>query len=432
MSAFDRYEEARRILVRAVAELKGGEYPTARRYLERIFTLPATADQKADAHYWLSEISETEGEKREHLHAALTYDLAHHRARKSLALLDGKLNAEEVINPDAFSPTVPEGVTQREGDRFECPTCGSRMVYTPDGESLYCEYCANRQSLRNGEMAEEQAFVLGISTAKGHQKAVATQAFECQACGAVYLLPPETLAFTCPHCDATYALVQAEVRELIPPDGIIPFAIDAETAQTRLQEALRGGKQVLASATPGALTGLYLPAWTFDIGGTLKWTGYVEVQENQTYPVRDSRTVHFDDLFVSACQSQTDLFLACLQTFTAADVQPFAPEYTANWLAESYTITMSDAAVEGRSLAFKRAKAEQRERLRSDRVKNLQFTSDEILIESYKLVLVPVWVGEVVYEGQSYPVLVNGKSGKVHLQHPPGKIAKFIDSLFGN
>ena len=429
MSAFDSFEEARRMLVRAVAEIKGGEYPTARRYLERVMNVPSTSDQKADAYFWLSQIAETVEEKRDHLESALGYDMTHHRARKELAILDGRLSENEIIDPDQFEPTTPTETQQRGANRFECPTCGARMVFSADGQTLVCEHCEmeGRSGEENGTI--EQEFVVGISQAKGHQQARAMQAFECTSCGAVYLLGPQTLSITCAHCDSTYSIIQSEVRELIPPEGIVPMSVSEAEAEKRIKQTAQEWDKKLAGMRIISLKGVYLPAWTFDLEGQIKWTGYVEYQEGQTVPVRDGRPVHFDDLFVPAGKPEPKFFAEMLMDLKADDVAAFQPEYLANWLAESYQIPMSDAAVNARALAFKLAQRQAYERSHLSQVQNLQYYSGDILLASYKLVLVPVWIGEAVFEDMQLNLLVNGKSGQVYMDKPGNWMKKALNSL---
>lgn len=427
-----QFEEARRMLVRAIAELKDHQYISARRYLERMISIPSTADQKAEAYFWLSEIAETKEEKRDHLHSALGYDLTHHRARKSLAILEGRLKPEEIINPDAFVPTTAEGTHDREGNRFECPTCGARMVFTPDGQSLICEYCENREEESSGSALEEQEFLLGVSTAKGHQQARATQAFECSACGAVYLLSPEILSITCLHCDSTYSIVQAEVREVILPEGVIPMQLTEDRADSALREWFLTEYKKRPKVRLESLKGVYLPAWTFDLGGKIKWTGYIEYQENQPVPVRDFGVIHFDDVFVPASKPEPKYYQRLLSGFAAGDVVPFRPDYLANWLAESYQVSMADAAVAARAQTFKLAQQEQYQKAGLSRVQNLQFYSDDIMVESYKLVLVPVWIARLAVDGEEDEVLINGKSGQVYAKKPPGLMRRALDWLKDN
>ena len=140
------YEEARRMLVRGVANAKAGEVNSAQKYLDRVLGIPSTSDQKADAYYWLAEICGEPEVKRDHLQSALGYNGAHHRARKALAILDGKITPAEMINPDSYRQSVPGDPLSVEGDRFVCPQCGGRMIFSPDGDSLVCEYCAQENN----------------------------------------------------------------------------------------------------------------------------------------------------------------------------------------------------------------------------------------------------------------------------------------------
>jgi predicted RNA-binding Zn-ribbon protein involved in translation (DUF1610 family) len=423
------FEEARRMLVRAVAEIKGGEYMTARRYLERVLNVPARADQKANAYYWLSEISESENDKRDYLQSALGYDMSHHRARRSLAILDGRLKTTEMIDPDTFSPEISSSPQPRKGKRFECPNCGSRMIYSPDGRGLFCESCESQSQKNQANQLKEQEFVVGISTAKGHQHARTTQSFECGTCGAVFLLAPEVLSLTCPHCGSIYSIIQSEERQLISPEGIIPFQVSDHAVEQAVLDWCKSFGLDSNKVRLGNITGIYLPSWTFDVGGVIKWTGYLEYRENHPIPVRDSAAVHFDDLFVPASRPQPKYLSTLLREFRATDVKPYAPEFLSNFLAESYRISMSDAAVNTRALVFKIAKKAQREKSGLDRVQNLKFSSDGIILESFKLVLVPVWMGEATLENKRLEILVNGKTGQIYAENPPKGLDKIIDWL---
>ena len=410
---------------------KGASFPTARRYLERVLWVVSTSEQKAEAHFWLSEISQTDDDKRDHLHSALGYDMAHHRARRSLAILDGRLDEGEIINPDEFEPTTPEGTVARKGERFECPTCGARMVYAPDGRSLVCEHCENRREQQAGAQPGEQDFVVGIATARGHQQARAMQSFECRACGAVYLLGPQTLSLTCAHCDATYSVIQAEVRELVPPEGIVPMAVSREGAMAAIQAWYQANKREVAEADILTLNGVYLPAWTFDLEGAIRWSGVVEYQEGQPVPVKDSYPIHYDDVFIPASLPAGKYLARLMGEFRAEDLAPFKGEYLANWLAESYQRTMADAAVDARAAVFKHAQGKQIKKSALENLQTLQFYSDDIFVTAFRLVLAPVWIGSVRVDEEEQEVLVNGKSGQVYAAKPKGWRGRLAGWLIG-
>ena len=273
--------------------------------------------------------------------------------------------------------------------------------------------------------------MVGMSTAVSRNKAVATLSFECTACGAVFLLPPETISLTCPHCDSAYAVKETESRELIPPEGIIPFKFEAEEAEKKARSWVQ--KQFSAKKPPRltTITGIYLPAWTFDLAGYVRWVGS-EVENEVFCEVSGKEIISYDDIFVPASAPLPPYLKLVLAEFEAADVLPYKPEYTATWLAESYKISMSDAALEARLLAFTDAQKKLRKSDKFRQITGLRFASDEIIIASFKLVLVPVWIGYLRFDGKVQDLMINGMNGTVYGPKPPGRIQKFAKWLLAD
>ncbi|MEN8240913.1 MAG: hypothetical protein ABFS17_03240 [Chloroflexota bacterium] len=422
------YEEARRMLVRGVAHAKAGETESAHRYLDRVLGIPATSDQKADAYYWLSQLCDKEEEQRDHLLSTLGYNGAHHRARKALAILDGKINPAEMINPDGYQQAVPDDPLAVDGERFVCPRCGGRMTFSPDGESLVCEYCAQENTNEEKPQLQETDFIVGMSTAVSRNKASATLSFECKACGAIFLLPPETISLTCPHCDSAYTIEESETRELVPPEGIIPFKFKAPEAEKLGRRWVQQAYSLKKPPTLSALSGIYLPAWTFDIAGYVRWRGMA--YENEKYhEISDKEVISYDDIFIPASAPLPSHFSKLLAEFEASDVVPYKAEFTATWLAETYKISMSDAALEARAMAYKNFQTLLKRKEKMRQISNLRFASDEITIASFKLVLVPVWIAHFRMKRVTHDLTINGMTGSVYGPKPPGKLQKFAKWL---
>src|SRR3990172_11151716 len=93
---------AESLLHNGIVEAKAGEKGTARRYLERAINTSGDHAVLSEAWYWLSKITDDPAEKRSALENCLSFDMRHTRARRELAILDGKLDAREIINPDAL------------------------------------------------------------------------------------------------------------------------------------------------------------------------------------------------------------------------------------------------------------------------------------------------------------------------------------------
>ena len=113
----------RDLLRSGIIDAKAGNKASARRYLDRAIYISNDHDVLAEAWFWMSQVTEDGGEKRKALENCLAHDLYHARARRALAILDGKLKADEIVDPDHLPP-APEGLHAVDAQRFMCPKCG--------------------------------------------------------------------------------------------------------------------------------------------------------------------------------------------------------------------------------------------------------------------------------------------------------------------
>lgn len=340
----DMSDSVRDLLVRGIAAAKDGAKEEAQRYLEWALRLDPTNEQCIKAWFWLSEISDDPAEKRKYLKYVLSADPTHPEARRSLAILDGYLRPEEVIDPNRLAVAAPD-VPQPTGARqFVCPHCGGQMVYDPQGQ-LICEYCERRGAVAvppgEREIAEED-FILTLATARGHVRPAATHCARCRSCGASFILPPETLSFTCP-CAAVYAVEQTEVQSLLPPAAIIPFAVSRAEAERLLARWLKAE----APTAPGRVTftGFYFPAWTFDMQCDLVKEGW----DDGVYPTK-KRTVTVNDVIVPASHALPESLRGEVECFRLDGLRPYEPQYLAGWPATTYQISPADASLIARQV----------------------------------------------------------------------------------
>jgi Flp pilus assembly protein TadD len=120
------------LLRHAIIHARAGEFDIARAYLERALDLADDRETRVQANYWMSQIVTDPDEKRAFLEETLANEPTHPEARRALAIMDGKLKPEEIVNPDAL-PAISTEPQAAKADRFACPKCGGRMVFAPDG-----------------------------------------------------------------------------------------------------------------------------------------------------------------------------------------------------------------------------------------------------------------------------------------------------------
>jgi transcription elongation factor Elf1 len=424
-------------LMQGLAAAKSNDKEMARFYLERAlgeFDLMPDTDlnDRLDAYYWLSHVTDDPAQKRNYLEEALAINPAHPEARRDLAILDGRLKPEEIVDPErARGAVAPDAAPAVEGvRRFACPRCGGKQAYDADAGTVVCSFCGYRlgtEEARNALVAEGD-FPATLYTARAHQWALpARRALRCESCGARFVLPPSHVAGNCPFCGAAHVVEDASAG-LIEPHGIVPFRVDAAACVERIREWLK-----TREFAPGDLTqrsaivrprGVYLPFWIFDTGGSVGWRGTVQEYD----PVRRQLVgiarsgqfgVMLDNLPVPAGRALDAGLLRALTTakreegFDLSQSVPYADGYLADWSAEIYTVALADASLQARQTAVEQARAQMAATI-PDGVRDLTTSSADVVVNTYQLVLLPVWIAAYRYKERDYPLAVNGQSGAVH------------------
>ncbi len=447
-------ESARDLLIRGIAAAKAQDKDEARFYLEWALRTDADRQQKAEAWLWLSEISDDPADKRNCLEEVLAIDPANAVARRGLAILDGRLDPADIIDPDRHSVAPQEEPSQPvKTHRFICQQCGGKMGFKPDGKSLRCEYCGHEQTLlaalNAGAMVQEHDFIVALATAKGHSKPVGMHPFECQGCGASFLLASNALSLSCAYCGSAHVVELPETRQLIPPEGLIPFRVSEQAARRAFREWLKEKKlQGKTQVTP--VRGFYLPTWTFDLVGEIRWQCQTYRDDSIEFDVRGipvsfsnrshrllreegSHPVLEDDILVPASQKlPADLIVDAAKGYALSGVVPYDEAYLADWPAEVYDVSVSDASLVARREMLEKARRSVQTHLSASLgyVKDLRLNTSGVLVESFKLILLPVWVARYYNEGEVYHVVINGQTGDVWAQEPRSWLQKLFGGLF--
>jgi predicted RNA-binding Zn-ribbon protein involved in translation (DUF1610 family) len=401
-------DSVRDLLTRGIAAAKAGEKSEARRYLEWALRLDPTYDQCLHAWYYLSQVCDDPAEKRGYLETILLSEPNDPQALRALAILDGRLSPSDIVDPDRLPAASPPagGAGAADAQRFACPRCGGRMVYTPDGSALTCEYCEVRDRLTQGHLVEgarpERDFVVALATQAGHTRLDAAHTVTCQSCGASFELAPGALTAACPYCASVYVIQQQEGDHSFSVEALIPFAVSREMALQSLKSWLietgvRGKVKVLA------LRGFYLPAWLFTISSPVPKRKY---QENG-HPLYV--TNFWGAVLIPASQAFPLECYPALDEFDLSGLTPFDPAYLADWEAETYQVSLSDASLAARFAV--------REKIQVPGDLDTAVSSMQLVIESFRLVLLPLWSAQYRITNRraqaSQVILINGQNGKI-------------------
>lgn len=326
---------------------------------------------------------------------------------------------------------------QEKVDRQVCANCGGTIKWNIARQRLECAACRTPYQAETTVAQVEEHDFAGYTQREGRRVSFPdTAIIVCGGCGARIAVDEHCTATVCPMCGSTQ-LLESRQEAGVPPDGVIPFRVDRDTAQQNFAKWVKSRwfapNRLKRAYQTGKLQGIYLPFWTFDAQVTSLYWG----QGGNVHTVRDgsgktrtqirwrpvSGTVggSYDDLQVCATQnSASQVVEKVLPYNTWENTRPFSPDYLSGFLAEHYAIPATQA-VESAKAQIRTDQLNQAENdilsrgFSQARVNDINIDYHKI---TYKHVLLPAWTSAFAYNGKQYIYIINGESGKVGGQRP--------------
>ena len=328
---------------------------------------------------------------------------------------------------------------------WPCNACGADLRYEPGATELVCDHCGARQAIPDAP-ASRQTALTEIDLARGLSDDLPAAQMEevritpCPSCGAQVEFQGAKHATECPFCATPVAIGTGEERR-IKPQAVLPFVLNegqARQAMTNwlgslwfapngLQEYARKGR---------AMNGLYVPYWTFDAATRSHYAGargdhYYETRsvtrngKTQTEQVRRTRwsarsgwvARRFDDVLVLASQSLPRAYTDGLAPWDLSALQPFRADFLAGFTAEGYTVPLADGHGIAREVMAGVIRQDVRADIGGDE-QRIDHVDTEWSGETFKHILLPIWMAAYKYNGKSYRFVVNGQTGRVQGERP--------------
>jgi hypothetical protein len=219
---------------------------------------------------------------------------------------------------------------------------------------------------------------------------------------------------------------------------VLPFQFDREKAAERMREWLARRlfcpRDLAHNATISRLQGIYSPFWTFDLGGAMDWRAMVSEHNGQTTQWVSMTGVHLiaaDDLLVPASRSVPQDWANTLFDFNTEALVPYSADFLAGYTAEVYQITLEEASLFARQRVLQAARTQEEvDSLSGKRYRDFVMNSAGMTVDSFKLVLLPLWQGTYRYKEKTFPLAMNGQSGTVAGRVPRSRWQQFLAKLF--
>jgi hypothetical protein len=354
---------------------------------------------------------------------------------------EGRGGGGETVSPGA-----------RRGDAldfiktFPCTGCGARLCFAPGTRTLQCEFCGTSNTFAETDARiEELDFDVFLKALEGEQEAVEAEVVRCAKCGAEQKLSGNLFASQCSFC-ASPIVSKSYASRQVKPKSIVPFQVDRARAQDAFRKWVRGlwlapGALKKHAQSDAALTGMYLPFWTYDCRTATDYRGergeHCYTTESyttrnasgqsvtQTRPVQQTRwepasgrVDHFhDDVIVLASQSLPHSLRGATLAWNLKGLVPYQPEFVSGFRAEAYQIGLRD----GFPVAKETIDANIHTLVRRDiggdaqRVHQVSTRYSDV---KFKHVLLPVWMSAYRFNDKTYRFLVNGQTGEVAGESP--------------
>ncbi len=346
---------------------------------------------------------------------------------------------------------------------FRCPECRGEIGFDPGAQKMVCQYCDHQLEIPDKEgmrSVVEHDLEAGLAQKMETGLGAKVRTSRCQECDATVNFPENMTAASCDFCGSSQVMEQEENRKLIRPESVLPFKVDRKAASARFTGWLKGlwfrPSDLKQRAKVTQISGVYVPYWTFDATVDSDWTAdaghyyYVteeyteeddqgnevtktrEVQKVRWESAWGARTDLFDDLLVPASKGLPENLARKLSSFDTGQLKPYDPAFLAGWKAEEYSLPLNEAW----GKALQRMESTQESRCSGDVPGDTQRSLNVVnrfSKETFKHVLLPIWISAYRYQGKIYRFLVNGQTGEVAGKAPYSwlKISLFIGGIAG-
>lgn len=334
--------------------------------------------------------------------------------------------------------------------RWPCAQCGAQLRYAPGQTSLTCDHCGHVQAIpretpsSRAKALQELDLVRGLRDQLPVSDMEESRTTSCPGCGATVEITGATHATECPFC-ATPVVLDTGTRRHIKPQALVPFAL-TEAEARKAMIAWMGSLwfapgTLLEYARKGrAMNGIYVPFWTFDADTASRYSGErgeyyyetrtVTVRVNGKTEQRQERVRHtrwypasgrvarvFDDVLVMASTSLPARLGNELTPWDLGALVPYSPDFLAGFQAEGYTVPLSDGHATARDRMADVIRSDVRRSIGGDE-QRIHSVDTRWSDETFKHILLPVWMAAYKYNGKSYRFLVNGQTGEVQGERP--------------
>lgn len=330
-------------------------------------------------------------------------------------------------------------------EKHACAACGAQAEWNAAKQRLVCPFCGTEAPYelnRDTGTIQEIDLVATLRELPAELRGwlTDTRSVQCQSCKAVSVFDPARVGQNCQFCGSPALVDYKEIKAPITPQSLLPFKVP----ETRVREEIRrwyAGRWFAPSALKSrafvdTVRGVYITYWTFDAQVHCPWEAeaghyyyvtetYTESGRQRTRQVRKVRwepasgvlDTFFDDEPVPGSHGVDQTLLKQVQPFPTTELVPYDTGYLSGFIVEHYQVVLIDAAQRARQAMDAKLVGLCGQQVPGDTYRNLQ-THPEYSGQTFKHILVPVWLLTYNYRSKPYQVVVNAYTGAIAGRYP--------------
>jgi Zn finger protein HypA/HybF involved in hydrogenase expression len=343
--------------------------------------------------------------------------------------------------------------------KFSCPSCGGEAQWNPAKRALVCPYCGTESPAEwneaTGEIAEHCLATAMRNLGDNHRGWAAEKvSVKCQSCQAISVFDSSRVAQRCDFCGSSAMIPIEQQTRPIRPESLLEFKVPERQVRDLVRQWYGtrwfAPNKLKSRALTDTVHGIYIPYWTFDAHAYADWSAmsgdyyyetesYTDAQGRQSsrqvrkvrwYPSHGSLDHFFDDELIPASRGVHAGLLRKVEPFpTQSELKPYNPGFLSGWVVEQYQIDLVAAAEKARRQMDEKLRALCARQVPGDTHRDLRVEAD-YRHQTFKHVLVPVWLISYDYGSKSYQIVVNGYTGRIAGEHPLSWIKIMLLVLF--
>ena len=331
-------------------------------------------------------------------------------------------------------------------DKHACPACGAQAEWNPGKQKLVCPYCGTESPYvidRETGKAVENDLVKALREMPAEDRGWNTErrSVQCQSCRAVMVYDPSRVGQNCEFCGSPALVAYTEIKAPIRPECLLPFKVPADRVRDNLRRWLKSQwlapNRLARASLVDTVRSLYIPYWTFDADVRCPWEAeaghyyYVSVPHRDAQGrtvMRQERRVRwepasgeirhtFDDEPVPGTHGIDVGLLRQVEPFPTADLVPYDTAFLSGHVVEHYQVVLFDAANASQQQMHQKLEQLCAAQVPGDTYRNLVI-HPVYSNQTFKHILVPVWLLTYDYGTKKYQVVANGYTGAIAGQRP--------------